>query len=242
MLGDTLCKRPPSHKGLISPGSHSSRQRPWSIMTCEGRGLPKRACIGHALNQNCTAQTPTNLKLLPVSIFRIITNPLYRELRMELSLPGFGLHDLSYPGSFPSPPSTFSGEDSARPWYYYLAEISLRRLANRILYHLFQNEDRGRFPNIFDMVESTEAFEGQAADWYVFLIISPFFLVLFLLILPLFHPHQPLLQETTCHGLGVLTLPTGWRHYRRCLPLVLRKMAMIFSSLFFVVIFWTAMS
>lgn len=87
------------------------------------------------------------------------------EVRMELSLPGFGLHDLSYPSSFPSPPSDFLGEDSARPWYYYLAEIALRRLANRILYHLFRNEDKGRFPRICDMVESTAAFEGQAADW-----------------------------------------------------------------------------
>jgi hypothetical protein len=158
-------------------------------MTCEGRGLPKRACIGRALNQNCTTQTPTNLKLLAVTILRITTNPLYRELRMELSLPGFGLHDLSYPGSFPSPPSTFFGEESARPWYYYLAEIALRRLANRILYHLFQNEDKGRFPNICDMIESTEAFEGQAADWYVFLTISPLFFlsILILLILPLLH-------------------------------------------------------
>ncbi|KAL1974323.1 hypothetical protein VTN31DRAFT_4527 [Thermomyces dupontii] len=87
------------------------------------------------------------------------------EVRMELSLPGFGLHDLSYPSSFPSPPSDDLEQDSARAWYYYLAEIALRRLANRVLYHLFRNQDKGRFPRIMDMVESTAAFEAQAADW-----------------------------------------------------------------------------
>ncbi|KAL1965915.1 hypothetical protein VTN77DRAFT_5048 [Rasamsonia byssochlamydoides] len=87
------------------------------------------------------------------------------EVRMELSLPGFGLQDLSYPSSFPSPPSDTLEQDSARAWYYYLAEIALRRLANRILYHLFRNQEKGRFPRICDMVESTAAFEAQAADW-----------------------------------------------------------------------------
>ncbi|KAL1985199.1 hypothetical protein VTN96DRAFT_8115 [Rasamsonia emersonii] len=87
------------------------------------------------------------------------------EVRMELSLPGFGLQDLSYPSSFPSPPSDTLEQDSARAWYYYLAEIALRRLANRILYHLFRHQEKGRFPRISDMVESTAAFEAQAADW-----------------------------------------------------------------------------
>ncbi|KAH8693734.1 hypothetical protein BGW36DRAFT_383597 [Talaromyces proteolyticus] len=87
------------------------------------------------------------------------------EVRMELSLPGFGLQDLSYPSSFPSPPSDDLGQDSAHAWYYYLAEIALRRLANRILYNLFRNQDNGRFPRIIELVESTAAFEAQAADW-----------------------------------------------------------------------------
>lgn len=95
-----------------------------------------------------------------------IADTVRSEVRMELSLPGFGLHDLSYPSSFPSPPSDDLEQDSARAWYYYLAEIALRRLANRVLYHLFRNQDKGRFPRIMDMVESTAAFEAQAADWY----------------------------------------------------------------------------
>ncbi|EED15193.1 conserved hypothetical protein [Talaromyces stipitatus ATCC 10500] len=89
------------------------------------------------------------------------------EVRMELSLPGFGLQDLSYPSSFPSPPLDDLGDDSARAWYYYLAEIALRRLANRILYNLFRHQDKGRFPRIVDMVEMTAAFESQALDWMV---------------------------------------------------------------------------
>lgn len=84
---------------------------------------------------------------------------------MELSLPGFGLQDLSYPSSFPSPPLDDLGDDSARAWYYYLAEIALRRLANRILYNLFRHQDNGRFPRITEMIEMTAAFEAQAVDW-----------------------------------------------------------------------------
>ncbi|KAI9930957.1 hypothetical protein ASPWEDRAFT_178829 [Aspergillus wentii DTO 134E9] len=87
------------------------------------------------------------------------------EVRMELSLPGFGLQDLSYPTSFPSPPLENLEEDAARAWYYYLAEIALRRLANRVLYNLFQNQEEGRFPRISLMVDSVIAFEKQAADW-----------------------------------------------------------------------------
>jgi len=84
---------------------------------------------------------------------------------MELSLPGFGLQDLSYPTFFPSPPSESLEHESARAWYYYLAEIALRRLANRILYNLFRNQENGRFPHITEMAESTAGFESQATDW-----------------------------------------------------------------------------
>lgn len=84
---------------------------------------------------------------------------------MELSLPGVGLQDLSYPLTFPSPPLESLEEDGARAWYYYLAEIALRRLANRILHHLFQKQEDGRFLRVFQMVDASAAFEEQAADW-----------------------------------------------------------------------------
>jgi hypothetical protein len=84
---------------------------------------------------------------------------------MELSLPGFGSQDLSYPIFFPSPPSENLEQDAARAWYYYLAEIALRRLANRILHHRFRHQENGRFPRVSEMIESTGAFEAQAEDW-----------------------------------------------------------------------------
>ena len=84
---------------------------------------------------------------------------------MEISLPGFGLPDLSYPRRFPSPPSENLEDDTARAWYYYLSEIALRRLANRTLHHLFQNQENKRFLHITQMVDSVVAFEEQAADW-----------------------------------------------------------------------------
>ncbi|OJJ44613.1 hypothetical protein ASPZODRAFT_698914 [Penicilliopsis zonata CBS 506.65] len=89
------------------------------------------------------------------------------EVRMELSLPGFGLQDFSYPSAFPSPPSENLEDETARAWYYYLAEIALRRLANRILHHLFRHQEEGRFFRISQMVDSIAAFEDQATDWMV---------------------------------------------------------------------------
>lgn len=66
-----------------------------------------------------------------------------REVRAELDLPDFSLADEDrgfYPSFFPTPPlqemlSQNAGSDvkhEATAWYFYLAEISLRRLSSRI--------------------------------------------------------------------------------------------------------------
>lgn len=59
-----------------------------------------------------------------------------RELRLELNLQKNVL-DLSYPTFFPSPPDGLKTKDEAA-WYFYLAEIALRRLENRILGYLYR--------------------------------------------------------------------------------------------------------
>lgn len=70
--------------------------------------------------------------------------------------------DLSYPTLFPSPPDGLKTKDEAA-WYFYLAEIALRRLENRILGYLYQ-------PDALIAVSKMEYaildFEEQADAWY----------------------------------------------------------------------------
>lgn len=86
---------------------------------------------------------------------------------MELGLPSFSLQDVTYPNFFPSPPTEQLDDTGSRVWYFYLAEISVRRLSLRILRYFFENQIDGAFPHIHKMVESSVEFENQAAKWYV---------------------------------------------------------------------------
>ena len=47
-------------------------------------------------------------------------------------------------------------------WYFYLAEIALRRLGNRILNYIYDSKATSSLSNAS---ESTQGFEQQAADW-----------------------------------------------------------------------------
>ncbi|KAL1864985.1 hypothetical protein VTK73DRAFT_5535 [Phialemonium thermophilum] len=58
------------------------------------------------------------------------------ELRLEL-YPSLNVSDLTYPAFFPTPPKGLNAQVEAA-WYFYLAEISLRRLKNRMLSHLYR--------------------------------------------------------------------------------------------------------
>jgi hypothetical protein len=64
---------------------------------------------------------------------------------------------LTYPALFPSPPTGLKPEEEA-VWYFYLAEIALRRLGNRILNHLYEETTRDNEVQ----VEATLNFEDQA--------------------------------------------------------------------------------
>jgi hypothetical protein len=56
------------------------------------------------------------------------------ELRAELSLPVPTGAQLEYPLHFPIPPASFGPDtDADRLWYFYTAEIFLRRLHNRVV-------------------------------------------------------------------------------------------------------------
>ncbi|KAF9885026.1 hypothetical protein FE257_000849 [Aspergillus nanangensis] len=83
------------------------------------------------------------------------------ELRLELNLPQEKALDLSYPSFFPSPPEGLKSEDEAA-WYFYLAEIALRRLKNRILGYLYQHDATNPESNMEEVILD---FEAQADAW-----------------------------------------------------------------------------
>lgn len=64
---------------------------------------------------------------------------IHRELRLELNPSQKDVWDLTYPTFFPSPPEALKTRDEAA-WYFYLAEIALTRLKNRILSYLYRSD------------------------------------------------------------------------------------------------------
>ncbi|KAJ5320225.1 hypothetical protein N7508_000508 [Penicillium antarcticum] len=85
------------------------------------------------------------------------------ELRLELNLSQKNVLDLSYPTFFPSPPDGLKAKDEAA-WYFYLAEIALRRLENRILGYLYRPDTA---ISESTMVYAILDFEEQKDAWYL---------------------------------------------------------------------------
>ncbi|KAJ5816220.1 hypothetical protein N7447_008453 [Penicillium robsamsonii] len=83
------------------------------------------------------------------------------ELRLELNVYPKNFLDLKYPTFFPSPPEELKSRDEAA-WYFYLAEIALRRLENRILSYLYQPHAVISKPNLESVILD---FEEQADAW-----------------------------------------------------------------------------
>ncbi|CAG8374194.1 unnamed protein product [Penicillium salamii] len=59
------------------------------------------------------------------------------ELRLELNVAKNNVLDLTYPALFPSPPRMVAAQEHIE-WYFYLADIALRRLGNRILNYIYR--------------------------------------------------------------------------------------------------------
>ncbi|KAI9038749.1 uncharacterized protein KD926_010484 [Aspergillus affinis] len=117
------------------------------------------------------------------------------ELRAEINLPNSSLADIHYSDMHPSPPdidddgviaefglspqerpswsrsairTTFgSRQQHEQTWYYYLTEITLRRIANRVL-NLFYAGDYSNWTSdlVPFMVKAAEQFEQQLQEWY----------------------------------------------------------------------------
>lgn len=87
-----------------------------------------------------------------------------REVRLALDLPDFHANDLSYPLHFPTPPPSFQA-DLAHSWYFYLSEISLRRLEHRIRDEICNVLEVESLSSACDLCRSAIAFERLAEEW-----------------------------------------------------------------------------
>ncbi|KAH6706409.1 hypothetical protein BKA61DRAFT_739337 [Leptodontidium sp. MPI-SDFR-AT-0119] len=84
------------------------------------------------------------------------------ELRLELNVANNSVWDLTYPSFFPSPPKGLKSQNEA-VWYFYLAEIALRRLGNRILNYIYQYQSSETSTVSLD--DAVSNFEHQAEGW-----------------------------------------------------------------------------
>jgi hypothetical protein len=111
-----------------------------------------RVFIGLVLNRNCKSF----FLILDVLI------DIERELRLELNVSDKSVWDLTYPAFFPSPPKGLKSQGEA-VWFFYLAEIALRRLGNRILNYIYRHNSTGTSAANID--EAIINFEEQATGW-----------------------------------------------------------------------------
>lgn len=117
------------------------------------------------------------------------------ELRVELELPNSTLSEFCHPDMHPSPPRLSdscpdiigrSPAEESSPssivgrriresrdklevsWYYYLTEITLRRIANEILNAFYKTGPSAWTSEVMSsMVMAAEDFELQLSTWYV---------------------------------------------------------------------------
>ncbi|KAL1632979.1 hypothetical protein SLS56_003266 [Neofusicoccum ribis] len=97
------------------------------------------------------------------------------EIREQLPLPPSGLASLDYP-LFPTLPITACETDSVgcpadsifeKSWFYYLAEISSRRIANRILNAFYKTGQTAWLSSKLDgMVRIAHELETQVDQWF----------------------------------------------------------------------------
>jgi hypothetical protein len=84
-----------------------------------------------------------------------------RELRLELNITETSPWNLRYPTFFPEPPTSLQTQGEAA-WYFYLAEITLRRLKNRVMSSTCASHSAAFSPA---RVSAVLDFERQAESW-----------------------------------------------------------------------------
>ncbi|CAH0058243.1 unnamed protein product [Clonostachys solani] len=104
------------------------------------------------------------------------------ELRCEIPLPPSGITNCDYPDMFPSPPTrlgspTIHGQtleelesdivpEEEKSWFYYLAEISYRRIMNRAMAVMGHDGEEGWVRNISSRIKPCKTFSDQIDLWY----------------------------------------------------------------------------
>lgn len=86
------------------------------------------------------------------------------ELRVALQLPDFPAKDFVYPRLFPTPP-TASDNKEHREWYFYLAEIALRRLNTRIRNEMCHTPRPNSDLAFAELSEAIPSYEEQVESW-----------------------------------------------------------------------------
>jgi hypothetical protein len=112
-----------------------------------------------------------------------------------LGLPGSGINESRYPHIFPSPPSFEEPDPNLRApvgesrsfqtpsfetdrahlvtgWFFYLGEIALKRLMNRILLYRYRENSsscngNSEEENDSELRQSVSEFDLQLEQWYV---------------------------------------------------------------------------
>lgn len=86
------------------------------------------------------------------------------ELRVHLQLPDFQANDFAYPRLFPTPPAG-NGNEEHRAWYYYLAEIALRRLDTRVRNEMCHTSRPNNDQAFVELSHTIPAYEDQINSW-----------------------------------------------------------------------------
>ncbi|KAI0886968.1 vegetative cell wall protein gp1 [Annulohypoxylon maeteangense] len=103
------------------------------------------------------------------------------EIRSEIPLPSSGIARFDYPDLFPSPPSelaspveqsqSFDGlptdiePEEERSWFYYLSEISYRRILSRAFVILRRDGEEGWIRHIEQTIKQCEDLDDQIKAW-----------------------------------------------------------------------------
>ena len=102
----------------------------------------------------------------------------HSELGCEIPLPPSGITQFDYPDMLPSPPTELATPTAAtldldsniepeeeRSWFYYLAEISYRRMMNRIMAVMSRGGEQGWIENIGETIRQCESLNEQIDVW-----------------------------------------------------------------------------
>lgn len=90
------------------------------------------------------------------------------EIRMEIDLPSSGLAHVAYQDFFPNPPEFSRPEQPELEciWSYYLSEIAVRKIGNRIMNCFYQDDSEAWLSMpLGRMIRIAEELEIQLTQW-----------------------------------------------------------------------------